>query len=163
MNIFEQAMEIEREGESLYRDLAKEAPDKGLKNIFTRLADQEVKHYGIFQKMKEGAEAQAAEGPVLSGIKDIFESWRANKAPLNIQAPQVDFYRKALALEAKSVSAYEKYAALSASPQKEILLKIAAEERSHQRIVENIIEFVTKPEIWVENAEFNHIEEDYYL
>jgi rubrerythrin len=37
------------------------------------------------------------------------------------------------------------------------------EEKRHRWILENIIEFVTKPEVWAENAEFDHLEEDYYL
>ncbi len=163
MNILDQAMEIEKEGESLYRQFALEAPDKGMKNIFTWLANQERKHYGIFQKMKEGQQAPVVESVIVRDVKEIFESWKDASVCIDVKTTQADLYRRALALEIKSVSAYEKNAGLVPSPQKEIFLKIAAEEKRHQWIVENIIEYITKPEVWVENAEFSHLDEDYYL
>jgi len=30
-------------------------------------------------------------------------------------------------------------------------------------LIKNIIEFVTKPEAWAENAKFSHLDENYYL
>ena len=51
----------------------------------------------------------------------------------------------------------------SSEEQKQLWLAIAAEEKRHEHILENVIEFVTKPESWAENAEFSHLEKDYYL
>lgn len=164
MNIFDQAMALEKEGESLYRQFALEAPDRGMKKIFTWLADQELKHYQIFELLKACKPASVAESPELRDIKDIFDAWKDSDACLNIKTTQADIYRKAIGIEQKSISVYEHYADQSADVgQKEIFLKIAQEEKRHEWIIENIIEFITKPEVWAENAEFSHLDPDYYL
>lgn len=163
MNIFDQAMEIEQEGEALYRQFVLEAPDQGMKKIFTWLADQELKHYHIFRHLKACKPASVAESAILSDVKNIFEEWKEKTPCIKLNVKQADLYRKALEVENKSISVYESYAATAEGSQKGIFLTIAAEEKSHKRIMENIIEFVTKPEVWVENAEFSHLDEDYYL
>ena len=38
-------------------------------------------------------------------------------------------------------------------------LPLADEEEKHYKLLDNIIELITKPEIWLENAEFNHLDE----
>jgi rubrerythrin len=43
--------------------------------------------------------------------------------------------------------------------QKEIFQRLADEEKKHYFLLENIIEFVSRPETWLENAEFYHLEE----
>ncbi len=163
MNIFDQAMEIEKEGEELYEKFSQEAPNQGMRYIFSWLADQERKHRDIFKKLKEGKPASVAESVPLQNIKEIFEDWRESATCIEADTSQADVYRRALDIEIKSISIYQKYAATAASPQKEIFLRIAAEEKGHKKIVENIIEFVTKPEVWAENAEFSNLGGDYYL
>jgi len=163
MNIFDQAMKIESEGMGLYRQFALESPNEGMRNIFTWLADQETKHYKVFEAMKLGKPAQVAESAILRDVKDIFEEWKDKTPCIEINAPQTVLYRKALEVEKKSVSVYETYAKTAPASQKEIFLMIAGQEKGHRFIMENIIEFVTKPETWAENAEFSHLDEDYYL
>ena len=53
MNVFEYAMQMEKDGEVFYRELAEKAGSKGLKNIFTNLADNEAEHFNIFKAMKD--------------------------------------------------------------------------------------------------------------
>jgi rubrerythrin len=42
---------------------------------------------------------------------------------------------------------------------KEIFLKLADEEKKHYFLLENIIDFVSRPQKWLENAEFYHLDE----
>ena len=164
MNIFDQAMDIEKEGEALYRKFSLDASDEGMKRVFTWLADQERKHYEIFKKMKAGKSASIEESTILHDVKDIFAGWKDIAGNIVVKVSEADLYRRALDSENKSVLVYENYAKDSATgQQKGIFLSIAKEEKRHRWILGNIIEFVTKPEVWVENAEFDHLEEDYYL
>ena len=55
MNVFEFAMNMEKDGENYYRELAGKADHKGMVNILNMLAEDEVKHYNILREMKEGA------------------------------------------------------------------------------------------------------------
>ena len=43
--------------------------------------------------------------------------------------------------------------------QKGIFRKLAEEENKHYFLLDNIIEFVSRPEQWLENAEFHHLED----
>jgi rubrerythrin len=43
--------------------------------------------------------------------------------------------------------------------QKKIFLKIAEEEKRHYLVLENIIKFINKPDIWLEDPEWYHLED----
>ena len=164
MDILDQAMAIERQGENLYRAFARDISDKGAVYIFTWLADQEKKHYSIFQKIKESGPTLVEKSADLKNVREIFSSWKDARARLSVKVSQVELYRQALDVEQKSVRLYEE-GARSASDDvtKSAFLAIAAEEKAHQQIMENFIEFITRPEFWAENAEFGYRGESYYL
>jgi rubrerythrin len=98
-NIFDQAMEIEKEGESLYRRFSMEASDKGMKIIFTWLADQERKHCEILKKMKAGKSATGEESEILLDVKEIFDGWKEIANSIDVKVAQADLYRRALETE----------------------------------------------------------------
>jgi len=37
--------------------------------------------------------------------------------------------------------------------------KLVSEEKKHLLVLENIIEMVNRPNLWIEDAEFNHLDE----
>lgn len=164
MNLFDEAMALEQEGEALYTQFVAEAPEKGLKYLFSWLAEQEHKHYEIFKKMKDEKTETVKEISDLEDIRDIFDGWKDSSRCLDIKVPQAEVYRRALEIENKSISVYEGYAKASIPPwQKDIFLAIANEEKRHRWMIENIIDHITKPEVWAENAKFSHLDPDYYL
>ena len=164
MDIVDQAIAIERQGEDFYRAFAGSVSDEGAVYIFSWLADQEKKHYGVFQKMKEGGLAHIEKSSDLKSVRDIFSGWKATRARLSVNVSQIELYRQALDVEEKSIRIYEEGARTAVdNAARFAFLSIAAEEKAHRQIMENIIEFVTKPEFWVENAEFGYRGEDYYL
>ena len=63
-NIFEYAMQMEKDGEDYYRQLAQKIDNNGMKTILTMLADEEVKHYNAIEKIKK-QKTQIAESEVL--------------------------------------------------------------------------------------------------
>jgi len=52
--IFEMALQIERNGEKFYRDSAKRIKDSEAQDLLNRLADMEIEHQKVFQGMKMG-------------------------------------------------------------------------------------------------------------
>lgn len=162
MGIYDFAMEVEKEGEALYRDFAKKSSDQGLKNIFTWLAEQENKHFKIFQNMKEGKSISQEKNSFSEEIKTVFSDWKNHKDQFNYKISQSDLYKKALEIEKKSIDFYtEESKKIDSEEQKKIFLKIAKEEETHYAVMENIIEFINAPARWVENAEFSHIGDEY--
>ena len=78
----------------------------------------------------------------------------------NIDASHLDNYRKAQDIEKKSEDFYRTKAKVAKSDeQKSVLLKIADEENKHFHLLDNIIDFVQRPKRWLENAEWNNLEE----
>ena len=159
MNIFEFAMEKEKYSEDYYRQLAGKSSNKGLETVFNMLADEEAKHYKIVSDMKEGVAPDLAEMTVLSDAKDVFAKMRESVQDFNFNVSQTELYRKAQNIEKQSRDFYLEKANEVEKTQKEIFLKLADQEKKHYFLLQNIIDFVSRPETWLENAEFYHLDE----
>lgn len=160
MDIYEYAMQMEKDGESYYRELAEKVDNPGLKRIFIMLANAEVIHYNTFLKMKRNEEVQMADTPILSDVKNIFIKMRENNEITGINTSHIELYRKAQEIEKRSRDFYEEKAnEVKVPSQKEIFLKIAEEEKKHFFILENIIVFVSRAQNWLENAEWYRFDE----
>ncbi|MFV0437361.1 MAG: ferritin-like domain-containing protein [Desulfopila sp.] len=161
MNVFEFAMQMEKEGEKLYREIAESTNDPGLKKIFLTLADEEVIHYNTFKSLFEKSKAKAVESNVLEKAKNIFTEMKARgDLQISAETSHVDAYKKAMKAEEEAYTFYEKKAAEATDQEeKDILLTFAREERRHFRLLENVIEFVSRPDEWLEDAEFINMEE----
>jgi rubrerythrin len=159
MDIYEYAMKMEKDGEQFYREIAVKTRHKGLSRILTMLADAEVGHYRLFQNMKNHEKVQMTDSPILAETKNVFEQIREKKE-FDVDVSQIDLYREAQVIEKKSRDFYlEKVDELKEASQKEIFTKIADEEKRHYFILENIINFVNKPNTWLENPEWYHLEQ----
>jgi len=158
MDIFEYAMQMEKDGETYYRQLVEQTDNKGLKTIFSMLADEEVKHYEVVKQMKTQS-PQMAQTQVLTEAKNVFVQMKESGDTFDIDARQVELYKKAQDIEKKSQDFYsEKAQEVTQEHQKETFRQLAAEEEKHYFLLDNIIQFVSRPDTWLENAEFHHLE-----
>jgi rubrerythrin len=160
MDIFEFAIEKETFSESFYRQLAAKTENSGLQKIFTMLAGEEAKHRDVITRMRTEIPAEITDTDVLVGAKEIFSKMRngADKFDFNIE--QTEIYKKAQGYEKDSIDFYiTKAREVKDDCQKQIFGKLAEEEKKHYAVLENIIEFVSRPEHWLENAEWYHMEE----
>ncbi len=159
MNIYDYAMKMEKDGEAYYRELAAKTSNKGLKNILTMLADAEVAHFELFRGMRENKDVSVGESDIIDNVKNVFARMK-KEGSSEPDLSEVDLYRRAQELEEQSRDFYlGKAAEAAVAEQKEILLEIAEEEKRHYHILENIIDFVSRPEQWLEDAEWYHLEE----
>lgn len=159
MNILEYAMQMEKDGETYYRQLIQQTTNKGLRTILTMLANEEVKHYNAIDKIRTG-KSQMAATTILAGAKNIFVKLKDSSEGFDAEISQIDLYKKAQDIEEKSRDFYlEKANEVDQDYQKELFLKLAEEEKKHYFLLYNIIEFVSRPEHWLENAEFCHLED----
>ena len=161
MDFFDIAMSIEKEGEDFYNTLAESCPEnEGLKSIFKMLASDEKKHYAIFHKMKENNPPDFQNTDIFENANDIFSSFRKQFDKVSCNTSQLGLYQKALELEKKSYDFYlEKLDEFTDTVHMGIIRKVANEEKKHMLLLENIIELIERPENWLENAEFFHLEE----
>ena len=160
MNIFEYARNMEKEGETFYRKQAENCSDKGLAVILNMLADDEVKHFDILQAMEKTAAAEMTNTAILGHAKNIFAKINPDEWDIKGNITQLDLYRKAQQMEKKSEDFYREHAAKEANETNKALLnQIAEEEKKHFLLLQNIIDLVSRPRQWIENAEFNHLED----
>jgi rubrerythrin len=160
MDIFDFAMEKEKLSEDYYRQLSEKTENSGLQNIFSMLAGEEARHYDVVSKMKENTPVEVSQTSVLSDAKAVFSKMRESAENFNFDISQTELYKKARDIESQSRDFYLKKAAeVREEHLKGLFLQLAEEEKKHYFLLESIVEFVSRPEQWLENAEFYHLEE----
>lgn len=161
MNVFDFAIKMEVDGKTFYEKLAQESSNKGLKTIFSRLAEDEQKHLEIFQGLQARTQATAMEETtVLDTARNVFTELRTEDAPLNVSAADLEAYRFAMKLEADSFRLYEEAVERESHQDvKNLLGRIAEEEHKHFTILENIYDFVNAPHQYLAWREFSNLDE----
>ena len=159
MDIFEYALQMEKDGENFYREIAENTDNKGLKTIVTMLANEEVKHYQAIERMKQD-QYEMAETSILNNAKNIFVQMKEEAEEFDSDLEQTKLYRKAQEIEKQSQQFYQSKAdQLDNENQKRLFEQLAKEEEKHYFLLENIIDLVSRPQQWLENAEWHHLEE----
>ena len=154
MKIYDFAIQMEADGEVYYRKLADIAAHPGLTAIFTHLADSEHKHLEIIKEMKRERYI-LQEVSALDREKNLFTFLKKEPVSLVFPEDEVKAYEEALKIEEKSRDFYEEKAEEMVSPEAAAAFRrLAQEEQSHVLIIQNVINFVYKPQQWVESAEF---------
>lgn len=158
MNIFDFAMQKEKDAEAFYRDLAENSNSEGLKNIYNYLVNAETQHYDVVKHMKEHEKTDTETG-ILGDVGTIFNKMSRSKDELlKLDRQQVRVYEKARAIEKESIDLYTEKARETENPDhKRIFRQLAEQEKMHYAIVDQLVETVILPETWVENGEFSHI------
>lgn len=159
MDILKYAMQMEKDGECFYREISEKTNDKGLQTILTMLADEEVKHYQAIEKMRQD-DYQMTETTVLDDARNIFMEMKDRAEGFLPNQEQTELYAKAQEIEKKSRQFYQGQAAQTdKDDQKKLFEQLAKEEQKHYFLLENIIDFISRPRQWLENAEWNHLDE----
>ncbi|MDP8265900.1 MAG: ferritin family protein [Candidatus Aceula meridiana] len=158
MNIFDYAMEIEKEGEKAYRGLSAQSSSNEMKALFDWLAEAELNHYNIFQKMKNQENPSIQESSLLQDAVNIFTEMKKNKTSVSFKGFEKDAYDIVLSIEEKMADFYNEKANEAKDPaQKALFQSIAKEEKQHQHLIENLIKMIHNPETWIQNENFKEI------
>jgi rubrerythrin len=159
MDVFEIAMEKEQEVKVYYEKLAAEVSHPGVKNIFTLLAADEQKHYEAVQSLRNEANCGIlADSPALETAQKVLGEFFGDTAPAAHLKKSLDSYHHALVVEAESVKFYESILeTVKDESLKKVLTTILAQEREHYNIVENLYDYVLKPEYFLAWAEFSNL------
>ncbi|MBF0408455.1 MAG: ferritin family protein [Candidatus Riflebacteria bacterium] len=156
MNIFEFARNQETQAEKNYRSLAEGTITIGLKNIFTRLADAEKRHFEIIQKMEKAEKFEIITSDILDYAQEAINKMKSGKEKFKTVTSQIGIYKAAQAQEAEAERFYREYSEKSTDEhQRIVILGLAKEEHQHFTVLENIIDFINFPANHPEDAEFN--------
>jgi rubrerythrin len=97
---------------------------------------------------------------ILPDAANLFRRMIAADSLQSLDESHLVLYKKAMGLEERSRDFYQEQAAASSDSTNGNLFRlIAAEEEKHYWLLQNIYELVLRPQTWVENGEFNHLEE----
>jgi rubrerythrin len=159
MGIYEYAMQMELEGKAWYEERAAKTQHPGLRKILLAMAEDEDKHYQVFAAMSRNEQASMAQpSTVLEQATSFFQDLSRAGAP-EFDATEITLWEELRAHEEKAEQFYrEKAAAAATAEEKTALEQIAEEEHRHSILIDNMIEFLRQPEIWLENAEWRHLE-----
>ena len=159
MSLYDLAVKMEMDGEQYYLELAQNAVHPGIKAVFELMAADERKHYEIVSNIVSGS-VRFMEGTSLDTMKSVFSKALENKESLEMPEHAFEAYNKAADMERRSIDFYrDAYERTNSDHEKKILIELQEEEQRHLMIVENLAEYVRRPEEWVESAEFNHMME----
>jgi rubrerythrin len=160
MNVFDCAIKMEVEAKMVYEKLAAHADVPELKNLFTLLAAAEKEHHDTLVQMKEKVDPEKTTFKALQEAACLFKPLLAKRDFMAGQAGFPDAYRQVVKEEEEGVKLYEELAAQAADEgTRKVLLMIAAEERKHLSIVENIYSFVESPKNFLAWGEFSNLKE----
>lgn len=162
MDMFEIAIQMEKDAESLYLELADRSNVSGIKKVFRMLADDEANHRKAIEKLQKKMDVEPQKGAATE-IKTVFQEMKANFSNIHLDDHAVRDYERALEIEKKGLEQYKKMLdeAKDEVP-KQLYKTLMKQESYHLMTVENLIDMVRKPEWWVENAEFNPKGDNYY-
>lgn len=162
MNVLELAKHIEAQGKAYYLSLAENSP-KELKAVFTFLAEEEQYHYELFSSIEQQSPSSEPENRnLIQKAKEVF-----SKLAPDFSIPQTfcsveNHYSKALTMEQESIEFYNDLLENTKSEKERALIKIIiTQEKKHSELVESIIELVRNTRQWIENAEWNHLNDTY--
>ncbi len=161
MEFFEFALEMETKTIESYRALAEKCQsNEGVKKILLMLAEDHEKHTDTLREMQTSSVVEMEETEVFREARRVFSDMQNNKSPFSCDIDQVRLYEDARELVLKKRQFYEDIAAkLETEESRALVAKMAEEEKKQAVVLDNIIEMVRRPETWLEDAEFHHLDE----
>jgi rubrerythrin len=159
MNPFEYAMKMEVDGKKFYEQQAAKMADTALRKIYEELAKDEDKHYRIFKALKDGEDvdyAAAFKTDVVETAGNIFQQLKdENKEISDFPADVKEAWEKARDIEDDAEKFYREQSAKAESEElKAMWLQIANEEHKHWVVLDSVVQFISRPQQWLENAEW---------
>ncbi len=164
-DVFDFAMQMEEDGRDYYEEMASKTKIPALKKILTGLADDERRHYQIFKNLKEQHSDRVSQlseksTTIMSDAKNIFEQLSGDEVEVDTAGDAIEVWEHAQEIEKKSEDFYrEKAGVVPDKTAKDLLNKIADEEHKHWALIESVMQFLHRPDRWLEDAEWNHLEE----
>jgi rubrerythrin len=159
MDIFEFALEKEQLAHETYKKLAQTAPSDSLRGILNLLADEELKHVDMVRALQQNQAVEIPATQLLGEAKKVFEKISTAGENFNFNISESDLYKKARQIELDARDYYNAQAEKTDNEElKSILTRLATEEQKHYVLVDNLCQFIERPQSYLEDAEFNHLD-----
>lgn len=161
MDTLELALSLEYDLEKYYLEQAEKNKGNSLSVVYTMLAEEEEKHASILLGKADMLELKVQDKSILTEARGLFRQLGDFKSDIKELPSQLDSYRMALEMEQKSLIFYKKlHDNTDDEKEKETYRYLIKQEDTHCIIIEELVKLTTRPEEWVESAEFG-LREDY--
>ncbi len=164
MNIFEFAMKMEQDGRAYYLENAEKTTVTELKKILVELAEDEQRHYDIIKALRDDQSTDFADfetSTILTTARNVFENLRAEEKDLSQKSGAKAIWEEARDVEKKAEEFYRgKAKEVSDERQKRVLNLIADEEHRHWLTMENVIQYLERPQQRLADAEWSYSEDE---
>ena len=159
MDFIEFAVELEQKTVDVYRELADQCrANEGIKNILLRLVADHDKHAQTLEKLKTNVPVEMTKTEAFREARNVFEKMQRDKDVFSCDIDQLQLYKEARDLvHKKQVFFEEMIGRMDSEESKRLLMQLAEEEKKQVTVLDNIIEMVNRPNSWIENAEFHHL------
>jgi len=160
MDIYQFAINFEKENREYYEKCAEKTEDQSIKSVFLELSAEEAKHERIVRELRDNNEIEDLEFDIIPKVNEVFSQIKEGMPDKVMPTEQADIYDKALNMEEKSKDFYsEKAKEAKDGRVSEVLERLAKEEKKHEDIIRSIKELVNRPNTWLEDAEWYHLED----
>lgn len=154
MGVIQDAVHLEEKAERIYREAAGHTQDRGAKLLLGLLADAEAIHASV---LREWSDVQSLKGPdlVAAAASWVRGAVEGGAGALSPDPHLLDVLRRAMDVERETEAFYRHHAERAADVRvAELLGELAKIERSHYALVSSLVEYYSRPNEWVESAEF---------
>jgi bacterioferritin (cytochrome b1) len=131
------------DGKGYYERCGAEAGVPELSRIFSMLSEDELRHADALRAQQRGARVELAQSTTLDGARFILRNLSVQQKPLDQFNGDLASYVRAMDFEAASVRLYGQLAREAEHHwEKELFLKIAAEDEMHFTLLEHMRELL---------------------
>jgi len=159
MDIFAFALEKEQLAHETYKKLAQASPSDSFKGILNLLAAEELRHVEMVRALQQSQSVEIPKTELLGEAKKVFERINTAREDFDFNITEADLYKKARQIELDARDYYQAKADETDDEElKKILIRLAEEEQKHYVLVDNLCQFVERPQSYLADAEFTHLD-----
>ncbi len=133
-HIFDFAIQMEKDGETMYQDFARQCRDENLRDFFLILADEEKKHAQLLE-VRESYREEEARLETVTEAENVFKT----KLSQGLQEPLLDLHQAVTLAKAAEVESIKIYEALlketTIRAEQRLLNFIIEQEKQHIRMI----------------------------
>lgn len=161
MDFIGMAIELEEKTISAYKGLADQClSHEGILRIMNMLIQDQEKHLQNLSRMQD-IELQDKDVPgIFKSVQSLLKQIHTEKNTFSCNMDQLKLYQDARDLVLQKLGIYkEAQQKIKDSAQRVLLENLIEQETKQAFVLNNIIEMVERPNQWLEDAEFSHLDE----
>jgi len=160
-NYIDNALKIEQTGYEYFRSLADKCSyNQGVRYILEMLAYEQDKLINRLKKWDKNYPVASSSADFFANAKDVFYELKSKINDFSCEIDHLNLYRHARESHQKALDTYmSALAEIGTGDAKNQWQGVIDLKKKQIILLNNIIELLMRPELWVESPEFNHLED----